>query len=522
MNKIEDLKKIPQPDELSTIEKLIWCLNDYYFETFVKILQEQNAKLSVKLIYCIRNQAEKGKWGNLSKLIYGENTLKCKQSLNQLCSYTFKLTYYLAQNHPEYLLSNLHDLQQWINEGKMEAANFLMEILLDIAEKIEDYTVLKFVYQVKQQQAYLVKDATKGNRYQLLLKGVLEDEALLHQIHFIQRFHFNINSEKTPSAEEIEKYTSFIRQQINHPRAGIRIFSMYALLYIKYYFQPKLFSSEKTMKEVEMFEKELNFHSYVVFPPLLDLRSSMNFLKLNSSLVNLETNDGQKEFKQMQQHYNRVQFWKTYINVPELYMLTVKTTFYLSKYTHLIHLGKPALSVREAEEIELLKNRCKEVLSMPVLNEKGHSSDKLYTSITFAALLLLGNPKEVKQSVEMIEELLFSYQQLNINASLDSVFLCLMIGYFALKDYGLCAKTFVRYSKLAKGKPLHEDNDLSIHILYYTAQWLTTQRKQYLAKLQRCYDIAFQHDFYRDSRKLLNAFSYTYKLRFQSDFFVTP
>lgn len=522
MNKISVLKKLPQTDELNTIEKLIWCLDDFYFKTLVQILEEQNAKLSVKLINTIKQQAEKGKWGNLTKLVYGEDSVKFRQSLNQLCSYTFKLTYYLAQNYPAYLQTNLHQLQALLNEGNIAAADFLCDILIDIAEKTEDFTVLKYVYQVKQQQAFLAKDATKGNRYQLLLKNILQEESLLNEIYYILRFHFNINSEKTATEEDLQHFIPYLQQFNSHQRASIRLFSMYALLYIKYFFQPKLFSSEKTVKEVEQFEKELNLHSYIVFPPLIDLGSSTNFLKLNSSLVNLDTPEGQKEFKRMQQHYGRVHFWKSYINIPELYMITVKATFYLSKYSNLLHEGKPPMLPKEEAEIAELKKRCEEVLAMKILSEKGHNSDKLYTSITLAGLMLLGTTKEVKKSVELIEGLLFSYQQLNITASLDSVFLCLMLGYFALKEYEMCVKTFVRYSKLSKGKPLHEDNDLSIHIIYYTAQLLTTKRKQYIQKLQKCYDTAFQHDFYRDSRSLLQAYSQTFKLKFESDFFVSP
>lgn len=522
MNKITQTIILPKPDELSTIEKLIWCLDDFHFETFVRILEEQNAKLSVKLISEIRKQAKVEKWGNLCTLVYGEDSIKNRQSLNQLSSYTFKLTYYLAQNFPAYLQTNIHILQRHLNTGNIEHADFLCEILIDIAEKIEDFTVLKFVYQVKAQQAFLVKDVTRGTRYQALLKSVLEDEANLNNIYYIQRNHFNINSDSAVSEEDLNLQIGIIHSFTQHPRASIRLYSMYALLYIKYFFQPQQFVSEKTIPEVEAFEKELNLQSYVVFPPMVDLRSSMNFLKLNSALVDLDTAEGQKEFKQMQLHYNRIGFWITYLNVPELYMLTVKASFYLSKYSYTLHNGQPNLLPKEVEELEELKLRCKEVLAMPVINEKGHNSDRLYTSITYAALLLLGTPKEVKKAVEVLEGLLFSFQQVNINASLDSVFLCLMLGYFAQKNYDMCTKTFVRYSKLSKGKTLYEDNDLSIKILYYTAQYISTERKQYIAKLQKCHDAAFQNDYYRDSRKIINALSESFNLQFGSDFFVSP
>ncbi len=522
MNKISEFKHLPEPDELSTIEKLIWCLDDAHFETFVQILESQNAKLSAKLISTIRKQAEKEKWGNLCKLVYGEDTSKFRQSLNQLSSYTFKLSYYLVQNYPAYLQTNIHTLQRLVNDGNIKVVDFLCEILIDVAEKTEDYATLKYIYQVKQQQAFLSKDITRGNRYQALLKGVMEDELTLNNVYYIQRFHFNINSDKVASDEEIAANTAYLKPLTKHPRANIRLLSMFVLLYVKYYFQPKSFSSEKTVKEIELFEKEINLQSYVAFPPLMDMLSIMNFLKLNSPLVDLDSAEGQKEFKQMQQHYSKVSFWKSYLNIPELNMLTVKASYYLSKYSSIIHESKPDLLPKEIEEVTQLKKRCEEVLAMPVMNEKGHNSDRLYISLTYACLLLLGTQKEIKRAVEMIEGLLFSYQQLNINASLDSIFLCLILGNFALKDYDMCAKTFVRYSKLSKGKPLYEDNDLSIHILYYTAQLLATGRKQYTAKLQKCFDTAFQNDFFRDSRKLLQSLAQSYKLKFESDFFVSP
>lgn len=358
MNKISEFKHLPEPDELSTIEKLIWCLDDAHFEIFVQILESQNAKLSAKLISTIRKQAEKEKWGNLCKLVYGEDTSKFRQSLNQLSSYTFKLSYYLVQNYPAYLQTNIHTLQRLVNDGNIKVVDFLCEILIDVAEKTEDYATLKYIYQVKQQQAFLSKDITRGNRYQALLKGVMEDELTLNNVYYIQRFHFNINSDKVASDEEIAANTAYLKPLTEHPRANIRLLSMFVLLYVKYYFQPKSFSSEKTVKEIEFFEKEINLQSYVAFPPLMDMLSIMNFLKLNSPLVDLDSAEGQKEFKQMQQHYSKVSFWKSYLNIPELNMLTVKASYYLSKYSSIIHESKPDLLPKEIEEVTELKKRC--------------------------------------------------------------------------------------------------------------------------------------------------------------------
>jgi hypothetical protein len=83
-----------------------------------------------------------------------------------------------------------------------------------------------------------------------------------------------------------------------------------------------------------------------------------------------------------------------------------------------------------------------------------------------------------------LEALLINYQQINFKAATDSIFLCLMVGYFSIKDYEKCVTTFKRYLKSVRGKLSYEGNHIKIHAYYYLAQWLSTKSKQYPAKLE--------------------------------------
>ncbi len=467
------------------------------------MLASHNSKLSLKLVTVIKQRQQENKWGNLPELIYESKEPKHRLALNQLASYTFKQSFYLALNYPTYLLPNVSLLLQKLNAGALNEANFLADVLLDIAEKTEDFTTQKFVLQIKFQQAYLVKELSRGNKFHQQMMQVMESEKLLHEIYFILRKNFNVNSEKTVTSDEVRDHLIFFNRHISNSVRSVSLLSRYAVLYIKYYFLPGDFHTDETLQEIKEFEHDLAHHSYLVFPPLLDLMSNVNFLKLNSTFINLDSPDGKRDYQMMQQHYTKVNFWKNYVNIPEIFSLTVKATFYLSKYSHRIHSCAAVDIEKDKEEIETVKTRCSEMLRMPLLSEKMFVNDHLNLSVTYSGMLLLGNKRDIKQAVGILEDLLFSYQQVNITASLDSIFVCMMFGYFALQEYETCAKTFVRYSKISKGKPIYEDNDLCIHVLYYMSQWLASERKQYINKLLRCKQQSLEHEHLNGARKLI-------------------
>ena len=101
-----------------------------------------------------------------------------------------------------------------------------------------------------------------------------------------------------------------------------------------------------------------------------------------------------------------------------------------------------------------------------------------------AALLILSGGKHINDGIAQLELLLTNYQQVNFKRSTSSIFFCLIVGYFSVKDYPKCNQTFKRYLKSIKGKLFFEGNNVKIHSYYYLSQWLATGSKQYPAKLK--------------------------------------
>jgi hypothetical protein len=103
-------------------------------------------------------------------------------------------------------------------------------------------------------------------------------------------------------------------------------------------------------------------------------------------------------------------------------------------------------------------------------------------------MAILSGGEGIKKGAEELEAMLVSYQQINLAGTTDSIFLFLILAYFAMRQYDKCALTFKRYARITKGKTVFEDNDIEIHIYYYLSQWLAFKSNQYLVKLKSTYE----------------------------------
>ena len=77
-----------------------------------------------------------------------------------------------------------------------------------------------------------------------------------------------------------------------------------------------------------------------------------------------------------------------------------------------------------------------------------------------------------------------NFQQIAFQRLYDALFATLMLGYFFLNDHEGIQECYKRFEKLTTGVNKNVENDLTIKAIYYTSQWLSTQRKQYTEKLQ--------------------------------------
>jgi hypothetical protein len=468
---------------LITIQKFIYLLDELHYKEFATHLTEIHATLPLKLAATIRQKLPGfDSHEELCKKIYGSFEKGPKQNFNQLASYTFRLSNVLAQNYPDYLHHNINRIQRLINEGHGKEANFLAEILLEVAERTDDFQCRIFVINFLSQQAFIVRDVATGVKLDGQLAEVINQERIFVDIQLFTR---KVLGEVKKEKHDLDKIKDHLLGFADDASAAIRILSRHSYLLILYQFDLQAFEKPEIGELIGRLEKDLHNHAHVVFPYLLDVRSSLFFMKLNSTFGDLNSKESEREYEALNEHYKSIKYWKSFVNVGQLYLITIQSTRLLGNCESLMYRKGYAaiISHAEAQLIKELISKC-EVFLDSRLDAVKYEYEILCYRILHGILLILSGGKNTKAGIDELESLLVAYQQVNLNTETDSIFLCLIAGYFGMKEYDKCAKTFKRYSKSIKGKPVFEVNARKIYAYYYLSQWLTSKSKQYPAKLR--------------------------------------
>ncbi len=105
-------------------------------------------------------------------------------------------------------------------------------------------------------------------------------------------------------------------------------------------------------------------------------------------------------------------------------------------------------------------------------------------------ILLTGDEKDKKKAVATLEDTLISYQQIPFQNFLDKIFVTIVMGYFSMGQYEKVVSSYKRYKKITAKQIVVQENDLTIEAYYFATQYLISQRKQYLDKLESTYNAA--------------------------------
>jgi hypothetical protein len=470
---------------LLTIQEFIFLLDDFHYNEFISYLSSVKASLPLKLSETIRQSLpEFDKADDLCIKIYGSNSKTDKQNFNQLSSYTFRLSHYLAQNYPAYLHHNVSLLEQWINEGHLEEANFLARSLMAISERNEDWAIQTFVLKFTSQQGILIKDISTGMKADAQLERVLELESLFVSIQSALRNALH-NTNLANNPEEQKRLNNYFLQFENHESPSISILSRFAYINMIYTYDLEVFRQPEFGERIKKLEKDLDHYSYIVFPFMSDFKGNFDFIKLNSPYTYLNTKEGKKDFEALGKHYESLKYLDSYLNAGQLHLIAIEATRILSLYH--CHLHRPdyfdLIAEKDLKSATELAKKCNDLL------EKNYSFQQYEYAVRslkmlYGALLMLCGGDNIKKGIDELESLLVTYQQFNFKGATDSIYMCLMIGYFSVKDYEKCAHTFKRYIKIVKDKPIFESNDIKIHAYYYLSQWLIKKSPQYTLKMQ--------------------------------------
>lgn len=464
-------------------------MDDEVYNDFTRYLQSIKADMSLKLVTSIsRDINVVNSSDELAAGVYGKIDAKTKQNFNQLASHTFRLTGYTSASYPNYLLHNIGRIEKLINTGRVEEANRLIQWLYDISEKIEDYGSQAAVLKIMSQQAMLNRSYSENIKLHQKLFDVFENDRLLNDFYYRIRKFFNPAVRDKDIQRIVDEQLVWFKQYHNSSSKTVSLLSRVQSYHILYYYRQADFFKPETLAGIIECDEELDANPFLVFAYLFDLPSKLAYLRLNASASQLDSPSVKAVFKRLTVPDRIPKYWNSYVNHPFIYSLAVQTSFKLSKYQYIVH--KPGyldnMPASSLEMIEFIKSSCEKELKKPIYKE--NLNDFIYLKVTQAAISLLSGEDGIKYAVNELEQLMITYQQIPFSEIIDTIFICLMIGYFALGKHVKCADTFKRYLKLSTNRVSIQVNEMGIYSYYYVSQWITTGRKQYAKKIKEHLD----------------------------------
>ncbi len=477
------------------IQKQILLLSDFHFKEFANYLLEVNAELPYKLITTIRQAKTPHESDELCRLTYGDSEEKTKKKFLQLTHHTFKLSVFLSRNYPNYLKHNLQQIEILLSKGEKEEANILADSLSDIAEKIEDFNTLIELYKFLAQQCFIT-ESREAHKLHQKIDEFISLEQIKNSIYLHMREKLFYKSKEGVSKTQAVKNIAFYNQYINHQCQSISILARYGKYHeLSFLSHPDFFKPE-TLKEIDVLERDFLNNAYVIFHFLDDLYYKILGLRLQLDVSNNDTNQMLQEIKKMNEISSFLKYWKSYINIPEIFSFSVQVSYYMNTYGYTFrddyHQFLPSdVSVN----MNLLRQRIEKELTKEIYKDSKYIIKLINLKNYYAVILLTGDTSDRIKSTKILEDMLITYQQIPFQKYLDGIFITLIIGYFSLKDYNKVVATYKRYKKITTEQIVVKENDICIDVFYYTTQYITTQRKQYLEKLKLTYERArdFNH-----------------------------
>lgn len=468
------------------IEKVVKLLDDFHFELF----REHVKNISLRSFYPLalidvidRDPQVEQDSDKLCKEVYGEDDEKTKKKFFQLAHYTFKLTSHLAKNYPDYLQPNISKIQYLFNTGKLDEATNLAQLTLDVSEKIEDYNTEIKMLNVLIQREVLLESAKQTKKYHERIRELLQYQSAINDVFEHLHTHFRAKGKPPEEGNLDELLEPFARYRTSE-RYGLQILSRFCTVFGLYYLRKDNFYTPETYEELNQLENALERNDYIVMSYLFTMGHRLSFLKLNYLIRELDRNKILEEANRLIEESEGVQYWNSFVNIPESHSLAVQISHYVSNYMtsyredHLSLLSSDVISA-----IEGLKRICENFLGNKMF-EKKYTLRHITYSMYYSALLLLGDKDDIKKAIEVLERVLVLYQQFPFHSLIDAIYLNLIFGSFCLKNFGKMNECYKRYKKATRGKAVNPENDLLLHGFYYAAKWLDTERNQYVKKLQ--------------------------------------
>jgi len=465
------------------IEKVIKLLDDFHYEAFRQHLKNVSKRSYYPLLLVDsidRHLMMEQDPTKLCKEVYDEVSDKARKKFNQLTHHTFKMTSFLAQNYPDYLLPNINRIQRLINTGKVNDALQLADLMQEVCLKIEDYQTERKLLQIQSQLNHLFESTYYSIKQQERMLEVMTYE---QDFIIITNYYFtHLDIKAKIKKEDTDKHANFFKQYLKHPVTSIRLMSTYYYCFTFYLTKDYRFYQEEKYEIIQCLEKELKKYNYIVFPYLTNLLPVVRLLKIYFLMQHLDSKSLIHEAENLLVEKDTPLYLKTLINLPELFSLAIQSSHYKDHYSKGFRKDRDGfISSEITDKLSFLKERCQDFLNNEFIEER-FTMRFINLKIIYSTLLICGNKEEIKQGIATLEQTMMAYQQVSFHLLRDIIYSALITGYFCLEKFDRVEEAFKRYKKGTKNKVIVSKNNRTIHGFYYISKWLETGRKQYTQK----------------------------------------
>jgi len=504
-----------------TIEKIVKLLDDFHFDVFRDHVKELSIRslYPLALIDVISREIEQTQDSDtLCRAVYGASDEKTKKKFFQLSHHTYHLTAFLSKNYPTYLQPNLTRVQQLINSSQLDKGITLLQALLDISKKIEDFSTEILANQIMVQHNLLLESLKTALQYQMRISKLVANQKDINDIYTHFYSFYNLKEKDKSEAATITNHKKFYASFFDHSATVIQIISRYCYCYFLHYNRLADFYKDSTLSLINEIEQLLNKNKTIIFPFLLDLHHRVGFLKLKFWNDKGETDQVSVFIPELLKNSPDLKYWSSYVNSPEIVILIMQGNLFSRKHLRLhdITITNDSLSQEAKNQLQIIRSKIQKFLD----NSKFQNDYTLryITLCTIDGLLSLIDGKEqIEAAIENLNHIFKTYQHLPFLSFNGSIYSILITAYFKLRDFEKVDATFKRYKKQLKDQAVHPVNDLSIHAIYYTSMWQITKKSQYAKKFEKIYLQTKENVIFVDLHENLNYLIEHYNIQISYD-----
>jgi len=499
-----------------TIEKIIKLLDDFHYDAFRTYVKNHKVRsfYPLALIDAIDRDIEVVQsTDSLCKSLYDDTSEKTKKKFFQLAHHTFQLSTFLSKNYPAYLQNNISLIQRLINNGQLKRSNLLLDMVMDISKKKEDFATEIQACQIMVQQSLLTESTRSAMRYQLRILELLKYQQELHNLHTHFYTIYNLKEKDSTTKSDFEAGEDYFRNYFGHNNKLVQIVSTYYYCFLLHYNRSEKFYSKDTFDYLEQTELLLNKNQTIIFPFLLDLQHRLGYLRLKYWNDRGEVEEARAYILNLFKDSSDLLYWNSFINSSETAMLAIQTNLFARDHLNLLDLeqSKYILSDEAKSELLLIKTKLQQFIDNEHLKEN-YALRYINICTLLALLMLCGDREMIKSGIITLDGALTSFQQIPFGSYVGSIYSILGTAYFKLKNYEGVDANFKRYKKQTKDQNVHPVNDLTIHAIYYTAKWLNTQKNQYAKKFAAIYESTQTDILLKELNKNLTEVVDTYQI----------